>query len=179
MTDQQIIEHLRNNQYTAAVKGLYGVLPAVKQFIKANKGSTDDAKDIFQDALVILYKKVQEKDFVLTASLKTFLLSVVKNCWRAELRRRNKLPAGDMAGDLPEETPVEETSFPIATAAFNLLGDKCKELLILFYFKKKNFKEIARLFSFSDERVAKNQKYRCMEKAKENFLILSKTGQHG
>jgi RNA polymerase sigma factor (sigma-70 family) len=179
MTDQQIIEHLRNNQYTAAVKGLYGILPAVKQFIKANKGGIDDAKDVFQDALVILYKKVQEKEFVVTASLKTYLLAIVKNCWQTELRRRNKLPPGDIPGDIPEEIPEEETSLPVATAAFNLLGDKCKELLILFYFKKKSFKEIAKVFSFSDERVAKNQKYRCMEKAKENFLILSKTGQHG
>ncbi len=178
MTDPEILLHLRNNQYPAAIKGLYKVLPAAQQYIKANSGTADDAKDIFQDALVILYKKAQQPDFVLSVPLKTYLLAVVKNCWWQELRRRKKLPAGELPQDIADLPVYEEPVFHLATAAFHLLGEKCRQLLILFYFKHKTFKEIARSLAFSDERVAKNQKYRCMEKAKENFLTLSKTGQH-
>ena len=179
MTDTAIIEYLLNNKYDAAIKGLYHILPAVKQLIKANSGTGEDAKDMFQDALVVLYKKVQSGEFVLSVPLKTYLLVVVKNSWWQELRRRKKMPPGKAPEDVQEAAVDEEPGFQTATAAFNLLGDKCKQLLILFYFKKKSFKEIAKTFSFSDERVAKNQKYRCMEKAKENYLILSKTGTHG
>ncbi len=179
MTDPEIIENLKHNKYAAAIKGLYGIMPSVKQYIKGNTGTSEDAKDIFQDALVVLYQKVQQSKFVLSVPLKTYLLAIVKNCWLQELRRRNKLPAAGITEDVAEIITEEEPGFTTATAAFNLLSEKCKELLILFYFKKKNFKEIAKVFSFSDERVAKNQKYRCITKAKEYFFTLSKTGTHG
>lgn len=178
MTDTEIIDQLKKDKFSKAIKGLYSVLPSVKQYIKANNGSGEDAKDVFQDALVVLYKNVQAGEFVLSVTLKTYLMAVVKNCWLRELRKRKKLPPGEAPVDIADTLPKEEPGFSNAKAAFNLLGEKCRQLLILFYFKKKSFKEIAMALSFSDERVAKNQKYRCMEKAKENYLILSKTGTH-
>jgi RNA polymerase sigma factor (sigma-70 family) len=173
MTDQEIIECLRNNKYQKAVNGLYNVLPSVKKYITANNGTQDDAKDIFQDALVILYKKAQAGNFVLFVPLKTFLQAIVKNLWLQELRRRNKMPLAAEPSDLVDVTPEEGKDFDLATAAFNLLGEKCRQLLILFYFKKKTFREIASALSFSDEKTAKNQKYRCIQKAKENYITLT------
>jgi RNA polymerase sigma factor (sigma-70 family) len=167
MTDPEIIENLKHNKYAVAIN------------IKANSGSNEDAKDIFQDALVVLYQKVKQPAFALSVPLKTYLFAIVKNCWLQELRRRKKLPTSNVPDDVAETITDEEPGFSTATTAFNLLSEKCKELLILFYFKKKNFKEIAKVFSFSDERVAKNQKYRCITKAKEYFFTLSKTGTHG
>ncbi len=178
MTDKEIIEHLQLNKYSLALKGLYNILPDVKKYIKANSGTTDDAQDIFQDALVVLYKKVHSENFELMTSLKTYLLAVVKNCWLQELRQRKKLPATETAADIAAIEMDEEPGFVFATAAFNLLGEKCRQILILFYFKKQSFKEIAAALAFSDEKTAKNQKYRCMQKAKENYTILSKNGHH-
>ncbi|MEI2748935.1 MAG: hypothetical protein V9E88_09285 [Ferruginibacter sp.] len=72
----------------------------------------------------------------------------------------------------------EEAMFSSASAAFNLLGEKCRMLLILFYHKKQSYKEIATALSFSDEKTAKNQKYRCLQKAKENYLTIRQTNNH-
>lgn len=177
MTDQQIIEYLRTNRYQKAVNGLYEILSPVKKFILSNSGTKDDAKDIFQDALVVLYKNVQSKDFILTVPLKTYLLAIVKNLWRQELRRKNKMPVTTEQAEIPEIILDEEKDVDIATAAFNLLGEKCRQLLILFYFKKKTYKELASFLAFGDERTAKNQKYRCLQKAKENFRTLT-TNSH-
>lgn len=176
MNDKQIIEHLQHNKYSLALKGLYNNLGEIKQYIQANSGSVDDAEDIFQDALVILYKKIHSPGFNLTVSLKTYLLAVAKNCWLQELRQRKKIPAGDVVIEPEDNDTTEEPDFDFATTAFKLLGDKCRELLIQFYFKKKSFKEIASLLAFSDELVAKNQKYRCLQKAKENYKTLSNKG---
>ena len=173
MTDKQIIEYLRNNKYQKAVNGLYDALTPVKKFILTNNGSSDDARDIFQDALVILYKNVQSQTFTLTGSLKTYLLAIVRNLWFQELRRRDKMGVATEPPDLPDLEINEEKDFEIAKAAFNLLGEKCKQLLILFYFKKKSYRELASFLAFGDERTAKNQKYRCLQKAKENFITLS------
>jgi len=174
MTDKQIIEFLRNNKYQKAVNGLYDVLSAVKKYIRSNSGTTDDAEDIFQDSLVVLYKNVQSESFTLTVPLKTYLLAIVKNLWLQELRRRNKMPVTSDEAEIPDVIFSEDENFDIAKAAFNLLGEKCRELLILFYFKKKSYKQLASFLQFGGERTAKNQKYRCLQKAKENYLTLSK-----
>ena len=174
MTDQQIIEYLRINKYQKAVNGLYDVLSPAKKYVQSNNGSADDAKDIFQDALVILYKNVQSENFILTGSLKTYLLAIVKNLWFQELRRRNKIRVTSEQVDIAEVIISHDAEdFEIAKAAFNLLGEKCRQILIMFYFKKKTYKELASFLAFGDERTAKNQKYRCLQKAKENFTTLS------
>jgi len=177
MTDQQIIEYLRNNRYQKAINGLYEILSPVKKYILANSGSKDDAKDIFQDALVVLYKNAQSENFTLTVPLKTYLLAIVKNLWRQELRRKNKTPMTTEPAEIPEIIINQEKDVDLAMAAFNLLGEKCKQLLILFYFEKKTYKELASFLAFGDERTAKNQKYRCLQKAKENFKTLT-TNSH-
>src|SRR5437868_6958714 len=166
MTDQEIITHLGNNKYAKAVNGLYDSFPAVKKFIKENSGNAEDAQDMFQDALVVLYKKVQSGNFSLTVPLKTYLLAVVKNCWYAELRKRKKMPVAEQQDDIADASINEEPGFDLARSAFDFLGEKCKQLLMLFYFEKKSFNEIAKRLSFSNEKIAKNQKYRCMQKAK-------------
>jgi RNA polymerase sigma factor (sigma-70 family) len=178
MTDKEIIEYLRNGKYAKAVKGLYDFFPAVKKHIVNNSGTSEDAKDIFQDALVILYQKMKTGEFILTVPISTYLYAVAKNLWLQELRKRKKLPIAERDTDVAEDLIEQEQGFDIASAAFNFLGEKCRQLLILFYFKKKSFREIASLLQFGSEQTAKNQKYRCIQKAKENYLTLSKTDTH-
>ena len=177
MTDNEIIEYLRNDKYQKATNGLYNLLFPVKKYICSNSGTTDDAKDIFQDALVVLYKKVQDKNFTLTVPLKTYLLAVVKNLWLQELRRRNKMPLTTERTEVADQITEKEKDADLATAAFNLLEEKCKQLLVMFYFKKKSYRELASFLDFGDARTAKNQKYRCLQKAKENYITLS-TNSH-
>ncbi len=173
MTDNEIIEYLRQNKYSKALKGLYACLHQVKKHILENNGNNDDVQDVFQDALVILYKKVQEPSFSLTSSLQTYTVAIVKNIWHQELRRKNKFQTTEVIDIAQETVPDETENFTNANAAFNLLGEKCKQLLTLFYHKKLSFKEIAAQLAFSDEKTAKNQKYRCLQKAKENYNTLT------
>lgn len=179
MIDKEIIEHLQQHKFSMAIKGLYSVLPLVKKYIAANNGTPTDAEDIFQDALVVLCKKVQSEDFILTAPLKNYLMAIVKNCWLAELRRQKKLPLATTNEEIANTEATDEAGFSAAKAAFDLLGEKCRQLLILFYFKKNSYKEIAAALAFSHEKIAKNQKYRCLQKAKEYYITLSKEVTHG
>lgn len=178
MKDSEIIQHLKTNRFYKASGGLYAMLPPVKKYILANNGTGEDAKDIFQDALVILYKKIKANELTLSVPLKTYLFAVSKNCWLQELRKRKNLAITDSDHDLPEIVIDDEAGFSTAEAAFGLLGEKCRQLLILFYFKKKTYTEIAVALSFRSEHVAKNQKYRCIQKAKENYSSIIKTAGH-
>lgn len=172
MTDSDFIYYLKQGNYTKALNSLYKNFASVKKYVLNNSGSVEDAEDIFQDALVILYKKVQDSSFQLNSSLSTYLIGIAKNLWYQELRRKNKLTSISISDEAIEPVLDEVSSFKNAEVAFNLLGEKCKQLLMLFYYNKKSFKDIARQLSFNDEKTAKNQKYRCLQKAKENYYTL-------
>lgn len=176
MTDQDIVDLIRDSKYNPAMKRLYAYLPVVKKFVLKNNGTRQEAEDIFQEGLVIFCNKAAKPDFILSASLNTYLYSVCKLLWLDELKKKNKTIKNDFI-ELTEVNLVEEITQDIendkpvkqAQEAVMKLGEKCKEILELFYFKKLSMKEIASKLGFASEKGAKNQKYRCIEKAKENL----------
>lgn len=179
MTDEQIIHELKAGKYTSAIKALYKHYSTVRGIVLKNSGSKQDAEDLYQEALIILFRKVKEKDFQLTSSLSTFLVGICRLQWMSELRKRSK-SSGDFESDLSEAQAEEfssfieeETKFKTAEKALLEIGEKCRDLLRLFYFEKLDFKTIASKIGLSNEKVAKVQKYRCLEKARENYLVLN------
>ena len=177
MTDEEIIQLLKSGKQNAAIKKLYSFYPAVRQMILQNNGNKHDAEDIFQESLIIFCRKVKEENFTLTASLKTFLYSISRLQWLNELRKRKKeILKDDVTASSEAETNElngylqEEEKFKKAESALMKLGEKCRKLLQLFYAQRKSFKEIADELDFSNEKIAKNQKDRGMEKARENYL---------
>ena len=179
MNDAQIINYLKTNNYSKVSQKLYAYFPVIKKLVLKNNGSTADAEDVFQDALIILIKKVQANNFVLTSSLNTYLYSICRFVWNDELKKKSKTIQVDieknnsyLKEDIFENSYRDEIENKLAEKAFTMLGDRCKQLLLLFYFKKESLKDIAATLKFSSEKVAKNQKYRCIEKAKENLKTL-------
>lgn len=174
MTDEQIIHLIRQNKYHPAMKGLYAYFPVVKKFILKNSGTRQEAEDIFQEGLVIFCRKLESTGFVLSSSINTYVYGICRLLWMDELKKKKRQLNTDMPGlaaestnerideDIEDDRPVRQ-----AQEAILKLGQKCRELLELFYFKKSSMKDIAGLLGFSSEKVAKNQKYRCLEKAKE------------
>lgn len=90
MTDQDIVNLIRNNKYSPVMKNLYAYLPVVKKFVLKNNGTRQEAEDIFQEGLVIFCNKINKTDFLLTCSINTYLYSVCKLLWLDELKRKIK-----------------------------------------------------------------------------------------
>ncbi|PBQ33053.1 RNA polymerase [Sphingobacteriaceae bacterium] len=183
MKDSQIIELLQGNHYAKVSEKLYGYFPVIKKFVLKNSGSRQDAEDIYQEALIILIRKLKTPDFVLTSSLTTYLYSICRFLWSERLKKQSKRIEVDL--ETTQQASAEhhletlyktESENTLAEKAFHQLGEKCKQLLLLFYFKKMSMRDIAAKLNFGSEKVAKNQKYRCIEKAKENLQILKTSG---
>jgi len=182
MKDEQILKYLKVANYNKASEKLYTYFPVIKKLVVKNNGTKQDAEDIFQEGLIILIKKVQSQNFVLSSSLNTYIYSVCRFLWNDQLKKKNKNIEVDIEKNQQylnesefESDQQSEFENKLAEKAFNLLGDKCKQLLQLFYFNKISLKQIAVTLEFSSEKIAKNQKYRCLEKAKENLKTLKST----
>jgi RNA polymerase sigma factor (sigma-70 family) len=183
MNDPKIIELIRTGKSDTALNALYAHFPMMRKMIRSNGGSPDDAEDIFQEALFLLVRKVREGDFRLSAKLSTYLFSVCRWLWKDELKKRKHyvpyLETGLTGTEEQElaEAIENESRTQLAERVVNELKERCKELLLLFYEGRMRLKEIAAKMGYSSENTAKNQKYKCLEAAKNRLKELEQTIQ--
>ena len=148
----------------------------VQSLVLNNSGYPDDARDIFQEAMIVLYQKARSGTFELNSQLKTYLYSVCRRLWLKRLNQMQRIsPEVD---NLEETVPVEEElerheqrnrDFLVMEQAMNNLGEPCKSLLEAYYMEKKSMVEIAGDFGYTNADNAKNQKYKCLMRLKKIF----------
>lgn len=177
MTQDQIIQQIQLGNREWAFKELYNYFPKVEHLILQSGGSKDDASDIFQEALILLFRKLQKEDFVLTSSVETYLYSICRFMCYDRNRASAKQVDWKVSLDLREEEEItelfqEEEKYQLAETALKTLGEKCMEILKMFYHQGVKMAEIATKMKFSSAKIAKNQKYKCLEKAKKKFVEL-------
>jgi RNA polymerase sigma factor (sigma-70 family) len=148
----------------------------VQSLILNNNGSPDDARDIFQEAMIVLYEKVKTGTFELNCLLKTYLYSVCRRLWLKRLSQLQRI--SPEVEKLEETVPVEEElelheqrnlDFQTMEKSMKNLGEPCKSLLEAYYLQKKNMVEIAENFGYTNADNAKNQKYKCLMRLKKLF----------
>ncbi|GAB4398557.1 MAG: sigma-70 family RNA polymerase sigma factor [Microscillaceae bacterium] len=142
----------------------------VRLIIK-NNGTEDEAKDIYQEAIVVFWQKARQPEFVLTSKISTFLYSVCLNLWRKELERKARLSSEMKDGEtisnydqLEKEKVVQE--------CINSLGETCRQVLMYYYFDNYSMQEIADKMGFANADTAKSKKYKCKKEL--DNLIKSK-----
>jgi len=184
LNEQALLKGLAQND-SKAVEALYkNHFSMIQHFVTNNNGSFDDARDIFQEAMITLYEKVQLDNFALTCQIKTYLFSICKNLWLKRLQQMGKYSAPLSAQE--ETISVEEdldrfekkdAAFAIMDRALNSLGEPCKSLLEGYYLNKKGMQELASQFGYTNADNAKNQKYKCLMRLKKLFFAQYNIGE--
>jgi len=159
----------------------------IQSLIVNNNGSSEDAQDIFQEAMVVLYEKVRMGSFELNCQLKTYLYSVSKRLWLKRLQQNNRLLSQEIDPNttiqVEEEIATHEkrdAEFELMSQAIQRLGEPCKSLLEAYYLRKMNMQDIALQFGYTNADNAKNQKYKCLIRLKKLFFSEYKNGtSHG
>ncbi len=158
--DEKALQHLYAANY-----------PAVERYVVQNSGSSDDAKDIFQEAFVAMWRNIHLGKFVPTGegSLNAYLFQIARYKWMDHLRSTLVKKTTTLEEKHEHTMTFEEVNdkdiekLNIIKEKFKQLGKNCRELLILFYYRKQSLKDIAELLEWT-EATAKNNKYRCMER---------------
>jgi RNA polymerase sigma factor (sigma-70 family) len=149
----------------------------VQTLILNNNGSTEDAKDIFQEAIIVLYEKVRSGSLELNCQIKTYVYSVCRRLWLKRLSQLQRFsPEIDAIEDvvaIEEEMELHErrnSEFQVMERAMQNLGEPCKSLLESYYLQKKSMLQIAGDFGYTNADNAKNQKYKCLMRLKKIFF---------
>jgi RNA polymerase sigma factor (sigma-70 family) len=142
------------------------LLPKVARYIAGKGGSIEDARDVFQDSVVIWYEKVRTANLAIQNE-QAYIMGIAKHLWIKEFNSAKSQPLTDE--HLNEVSAVEEDQL-LTNKLLGYLetaGQKCMELLKAFYYDGVPVHQIAEQFGYSGVRSATVQKYKCLEKVRE------------
>lgn len=149
----------------------------VLQFIMNNSGDEDDAKDVYQEAIIVLYNKIKSGDFELSSKLKTYIYSVSRRIWLKKLSQQSKKSnnLSDFEDVLAVDEDVEQheekdLQFQKMQAALLHLGEPCKTIIQDFYMNNLSMTDICEKFGYTNTDNAKTQKYKCLQRLKKIFF---------
>jgi RNA polymerase sigma factor (sigma-70 family) len=168
-SDQEIIEAIVKGQDTDVIDSLYAtVLPNVKKHVVGNGGSLDDAFDLFQEALMVFYRLAVTGKFDSTKyKVHGFVFTICKNLWINQMKKKATSQNWEKKREIEgfDETVLDNIISNERKAAldqlFQTLGDKCVEILTLFFYNKLSLKEIAEKLGDTSEDAVKVKSHRC------------------
>jgi RNA polymerase sigma factor (sigma-70 family) len=166
--DARILDGIRRGDDEALVT-LYRLCDGpVRRYVTANNGTQDDADDMLQEALVILWERVRDGRFEYAARLSTFVVGTVRNLWLRRLARaRRESPSHGTIemtadpGDSPLDAMIDSERTRAVHDALQKIGEPCRAILLLFYWEQATMEEIASRLGFANAETAKARKYQC------------------
>jgi len=153
---------------------------------QGNGMDEDQLRDIYHDALIILYEKARSGHFELTCSLQTYLNSICRNQLLNKFKENGRmvpLPMGVNTNEdneyeqyLPEikdrllsdDADINNERVQAIMKGLEIMKDKgdCYELLLMVHYRNSSMRQVAEHFGYKNEQIAKNKNYLCREKLK-------------
>jgi RNA polymerase sigma factor (sigma-70 family) len=140
--------------------------------VVSNKGVVNEAPDLFQEAMIVIFQRVQKEGLTLTSSFKSYFFGVIRKLWLKHLEANRKLPAQESSdsGDIDVFQAVDELYNAYDQAIlrqlimkhYNALGEQCRLILEL-QARRVAMRDIAERLGVS-ENFVKKRKYECKEK---------------
>ena len=176
--DSEVVFGILNDSKHTLNQLYKSYFPMILQFILSNNGDEDDAKDIFQESIIVLYNKVKSGNFELTSKLKTFIYSVCRRLWLKRLNQKSRNISGELH-DLENIESVEEdlayheekdAQFQQMEKALVMLGEPCRTIIEDYYMQNRSMQDISEKFGYTNADNAKTQKYKCLQRLKKLFF---------
>ena len=164
-TESDYLRGIAENDFSVLQKIYRESLPEVVRYIQKNSGTADDAKDVFQEGILVVFRKIQKDQLELTTTFHIFLFSICKRIWLKKLKKKGRQTASlDVAESFTFEEDFDENfirtrKWRLFNRKFNALGEDCRKVLQLL-FNGSSGKAIATAMGYTEE-YAKRKKYKC------------------
>ena len=184
-TEQQLLAALAAGDRSATEQLYQQHYHIINGWLIKNGGAAADAADLFQEAMVVLFGKAQDKSFRLTCSIGTYLFAISKHLWYKKLQRQHREPVYllDNTGTEDDDTGIgyeddinvhheREAHYEQLDTALDQIGEPCRSLLKAYYHHDKSMQEIAADFGYTNPDNAKTQKYKCLARLRKLFYTM-------
>ena len=138
----------------------------IRQLVKTNNGNDADADDIFQEALMVIYRKIKEEKLNLYVTFGTYLYAVAKKIWQNELKRKSQKACNiedydDLSsGDDIEKELIKNEKHKLVWKHFENLSKDCQKIIRMFI-DGHSISEVTKTMNYSTEQHTKNRRLRC------------------
>lgn len=145
---------------------------AVRSFVKSKYGNEEDAWDVFQDAIGVIYDKSSKQRIELTSSFQTFFIAICKHLWYNQLRQKQSEPYLSVAElDTLYHTDIEDLDelyrknvmFRLFRKYFQLLKKDCQKILRMTS-RDKSAEIIADKLQYLSSQAVYNKRTKCFRK---------------
>jgi len=182
LSDAELLTKLKGpsaNEANRVLRHIYQTnYPTVRTYVLKNSGKQSDAEDVFQEAMTIFYKKINQETLVIQQNIGGYLYTTAKNLWLNRLRyqkvrqdnKQHVISQTDIPARSPEADFVENEKSQILRTVIAKLSEDCRKVLTHFYFDELKMKNVAKRMGLADEQAAKNKKYKCLKKLKSLML---------
>ena len=174
ISDNDLVQQLKTEK-SASFELIYKFyFPSVSNYVKKNMGNEDDAKDIFQEAIIVLLQKVRKTDFILTSSLKTYLYAIAKNLWLKRLRDNKLISMLDFE-EKYAGNEIQTTDFEVNTILtkeekvanwLTKITTYCQNILKAIFYYNEAMDSLMKKMGWKNKHVAANQQYKCIQQVK-------------
>ena len=168
--EETLLVGLKKGEAETLSKIYHTFFPPIMGLIKKQGGNEEDAKDVFQEGIMVMYRLVQKPEFKLSSSFLSLLYSICRNIWVKSLRKRPRyedVHESAEVNELQDQTILDTINTRAIDTLFrknlNQLGDQCRTILNLF-FEGNSMKKIVENLKLSSISFAKKKKFQCKEK---------------
>ncbi|WP_405206778.1 RNA polymerase sigma factor [Aquimarina sp. LLG6339-5] len=167
--NEQYLTSLLSNDSKGIMKIYTTVFPRVRKFLLQNKGTQQDAEDIFQKALIQITVRYRKERFEINTSFEAYLFTACKNLWRRQLNTsKNRVTNSDIIELVPGErdtalTILEQERWELFNEKLDLISENCKKILTMF-FSNSSYTDMVKKMGYSSETVARQRVFKCKTK---------------
>lgn len=172
-SDARVLDLIRKGNEEALVILFEENRRPIYSYVTRNSGTADDAEDMLQESLVILWERVRSGRFEYAAKLSTFIFATVKNLWSRRLAKQRREYPTELDPEIHSDANpsaldaiIDAENVELVTKALARIGEQCRKLLTLYYWEELSMEEIAASLGFANAATAKAKKYQCKEALK-------------
>jgi RNA polymerase sigma factor (sigma-70 family) len=161
------IQKRDNKVLTLIYKELF---PGISNYILNNGGSSDDAKDVFQESIIIIFRQIEDNKLDIKTGFDSYLYGIAKLIWLKVLRSRDihnrsiaQLQESEIAYHPADELIDDDLELRFFRKHFLEMGAEGQKLLKLSASDLSN-DTIAKMLGYKNEQVVRNLKYKFKEK---------------
>ncbi len=180
MKEHLILEELKKGNDVVLEKIYLDYKKPFFNYAKKFNINNEEVVDIYQDVILAFIENIKNGKLVrFDSSIKTYLFSIGKYVIYNKIKKENKLQIVHSFKESDLKTMKEhEVLFlqeltnkqQLLKKSFGLLGEKCQQILTLFYFRGFNLEEITTHLGYNHKDVVKSQKSRCLKNLKDKMI---------
>ncbi|MGI9191349.1 MAG: RNA polymerase sigma factor [Chitinophagaceae bacterium] len=177
--DDVLIRSLASGQSDALQYIYKTIYPTVEKMVFKMNGGTDEAYDIFQDTITIVYEKARRGNLTLSCRFSTYVVAIAKHLWLKNRSGKKKNPISVPFEAIEQHLPLAEitqdfqqmeNNVALLSRCFQEIGEPCASLLKAFYLQNKTMQAITEEFGYTNADNAKTQKYKCLNRLRKLFF---------